>query len=238
MESHLRLPSISHILKQLPVGAERQTTPPRQLVGFNGNRQFTNAIEVQTISRLSSQPPTSVLSQCLQPNTTVPKIEARFEQVPEHSKVGSSGTEDQHGSTRDPCLHCTCNKDKKHQKTRRLRRGYHIPRPWNAFIFFRQYWHQQLFPQERIKQSERGNNSSFKTNCQVSVDIGQRWRSLSAEERQQWLDLAKKEKEEHMRKYPDYKYVPNRRQKKSYSTPNAGSQNHEVKSNCRICTHG
>ena len=81
----------------------------------------------------------------------------------------------------------------------------HIPRPRNAFILFRQHLHYSIFPKDRYMLVTQG---SFKTNSEVSREIGKRWRSLPAEEKKYWQDLAQKEKEMHRQKYPDYKYAP------------------------------
>lgn len=84
--------------------------------------------------------------------------------------------------------------------------GHHIPRPRNAFILFRQHLHQQLF----AKESSESTELSFKTNSQVSHEIGQRWRALDDKDRQYWQELALKERELHKQRYPDYKYIPRR----------------------------
>lgn len=49
---------------------------------------------------------------------------------------------------------------------------------------------------------------SFRTNSEISREIGQRWRGLSDKEKQYWHDLALQEKERHKLMYPDYKYIP------------------------------
>lgn len=81
----------------------------------------------------------------------------------------------------------------------------HIPRPRNAFILFRQHLHYSIFPKDRYMLVTQG---SFKTNSEVSREIGKRWRQLPADEKKYWQDLAQKEKEMHKQKYPDYKYAP------------------------------
>ncbi|GMM56251.1 hypothetical protein DAKH74_028670 [Maudiozyma humilis] len=81
----------------------------------------------------------------------------------------------------------------------------HIPRPRNAFILFRQHLHYSIFPKDRYMLVTQG---SFKTNSEVSREIGKRWRELPADEKKYWQDLALKEKEMHKQKYPDYKYAP------------------------------
>lgn len=92
---------------------------------------------------------------------------------------------------------CTCKKNSSSAE--------HIPRPRNAFILFRQHLHYSIFPKDRYMLVTQG---SFKTNSEVSREIDKRWRSLPAEEKKYWQDLAQKEKEMHRQKYPDYKYAP------------------------------
>lgn len=93
---------------------------------------------------------------------------------------------------------CNCNCNCKYHSR-------YIPRPKNAFILYRQHLHQFLFPKDKSLLDTQG---SFKTNSQVSREIGHRWRSLPPDEKKYWQDLADNEKELHKEKYPDYKYVP------------------------------
>ncbi|SCU80155.1 LADA_0B05358g1_1 [Lachancea dasiensis] len=102
--------------------------------------------------------------------------------------------------------------------------GHHIPRPRNAFILFRQHTHQRLFakgagdgppavastPSASTPPSSESPAAevSFKTNSQISREIGQRWRELGDEDRKYWHGLALQEKELHRQRYPDYKYIP------------------------------
>ncbi|EDO15199.1 hypothetical protein Kpol_401p4 [Vanderwaltozyma polyspora DSM 70294] len=99
--------------------------------------------------------------------------------------------------------------------------GRHIPRPRNAFILFRQYMHNHLFSKDKGLLISHG---SFKTNSLVSREIGQRWRSLSEDEKNYWHGLAKKEKELHKLKYPNYKYIP-----RKLDATNSGSTTAGVK---------
>lgn len=75
-----------------------------------------------------------------------------------------------------------------------------IPRPRNAFILFRQKYHQLVLDE----------GSVIRTNPEVSRELGRRWRSLSPEEKDHWNNLAEEEKKNHANKYPGYKYTPRR----------------------------
>lgn len=83
-----------------------------------------------------------------------------------------------------------------------------IPRPRNAFILFRQKYHQLVLDE----------STEAKTNPEVSRELGRRWRALSPQEREHWLNLAEEEKKNHAKKYPNYRYTP-RRHGKGKSCP-------------------
>lgn len=75
-----------------------------------------------------------------------------------------------------------------------------IPRPRNAFILFRQKYHQSVLDE----------GSVFRTNPEVSRELGRRWRNLSVPEKDYWNNLADEEKQNHAKKYPGYRYTPRR----------------------------
>lgn len=75
-----------------------------------------------------------------------------------------------------------------------------IPRPRNAFILFRQKYHQSVLDEGNV----------IRTNPEVSRELGRRWRSLSASEKDHWNNLAEEEKKNHAKKYPGYRYTPRR----------------------------
>lgn len=81
-----------------------------------------------------------------------------------------------------------------------------IPRPRNAFILFRQKYHQTVLDE----------GSVIRTNPEVSRELGRRWRALSNEERDHWNQLAEEEKTNHAKKYPGYRYTPRRNGKNKY----------------------
>ena len=83
-----------------------------------------------------------------------------------------------------------------------------IPRPKNAFILFRQHYHRILIDEWTAQGVEIPHNSN------ISKIIGTKWKGLQPEDKAHWENLAKKEKLEHERKYPEYKYKPVRKSKK------------------------
>ncbi|PWZ02237.1 hypothetical protein BCV70DRAFT_221899 [Testicularia cyperi] len=77
----------------------------------------------------------------------------------------------------------------------------HIKRPRNAYILFRSHTvAQNLIPQE-VERDHRN----------ISRIISHMWKSLGDDERAIWTEQAKREQEEHKRKYPDYRYQPTTR---------------------------
>lgn len=75
-----------------------------------------------------------------------------------------------------------------------------IPRPRNAFILFRQKYHQSVLDEGNV----------IRTNPEVSRELGRRWRALLNEDREHWNKLAEEEKTNHAKKYPGYRYTPRR----------------------------
>lgn len=79
-----------------------------------------------------------------------------------------------------------------------------IPRPRNAFILFRQKYHQAVLDEDL----------QVKTNPEVSRELGRRWRSLPPQEKEHWNRLAEEEKANHAKRFPGYWYTPRRNGKK------------------------
>ncbi|ODV82152.1 uncharacterized protein CANTADRAFT_19731 [Suhomyces tanzawaensis NRRL Y-17324] len=84
-----------------------------------------------------------------------------------------------------------------------------IPRPRNAFILFRQKYHQSVLDE----------GSVIRTNPEVSRELGRRWRALSGDEKDYWNNLAEEEKKNHAKKYPGYRYTPRRNGKNKNCIP-------------------
>lgn len=73
------------------------------------------------------------------------------------------------------------------------------PRPRNAFIIFRSQ-------NAKIISRDIGTTS----HPIVSKEAGARWKALGADGQARYKEMAEREKVEHARIYPDYKYKPNR----------------------------
>lgn len=93
---------------------------------------------------------------------------------------------------------------------RRPRKGDedYIKRPENAFILFRR----KCCEERQQAQEESASDTVTKKQRQADLSkaISQQWKSLPAEERKYWEDLAKEKKKEHEQLYPNYVYRPQR----------------------------
>jgi hypothetical protein len=84
---------------------------------------------------------------------------------------------------------------KKHKKN-------HVKRPMNAFMVWSQL--------ERRKIIQRNPDAH---NAEISKNLGKKWRTLSEEERQPFIDEAERLRLLHQKEYPDYKYKPKKKPK-------------------------
>ncbi|EIW54712.1 uncharacterized protein TRAVEDRAFT_66303 [Trametes versicolor FP-101664 SS1] len=89
----------------------------------------------------------------------------------------------------------------------------YIKRPENAFILFRRKCCED---RQAAREEEESTSGPVKKQRQadLSKTISQQWKSLPAEERQYWEDLAKEKKKEHEAMYPNYVYRPQRNKDK------------------------
>ncbi|TFY83493.1 hypothetical protein EWM64_g514 [Hericium alpestre] len=74
----------------------------------------------------------------------------------------------------------------------------HIPRPRNAFILFRC----DFVAQKKVPASVEHDHRN------ISRIAGRIWQGMGETERAPWVAMAAKEKEEHRRRYPGYRYSP------------------------------
>ena len=83
----------------------------------------------------------------------------------------------------------------------------HIKRPMNAFMVWSQL--------ERRKIIEV---TPDKHNAEISKELGRRWKLLSEDLRQPYIDEAERLRILHQKEYPDYKYKPRKKAKTSTSS--------------------
>src|SRR5581483_9512299 len=82
------------------------------------------------------------------------------------------------------------------------------PRPPNAFILYR-----------RAKQPAIVAKNAGITNNEVSKEIGRMWHEEPLEVRVKFQKMAEDAKQEHMKKYPEYRYRPRRPQERKRRVP-------------------
>ncbi|KAH0584573.1 hypothetical protein H2248_010106 [Termitomyces sp. 'cryptogamus'] len=81
------------------------------------------------------------------------------------------------------------------------------PRPRNAFIFFRcDYTRIHTKPGKRVRR--RPGTNTEKT---LSKRAAEAWHQLPEEEKNHWRELSEREKEEHARLHPNYRFCPAKR---------------------------
>lgn len=87
----------------------------------------------------------------------------------------------------------------------------HIPRPRNAWIIFRSTEldkHKEFDQHGKIVKGK-------KPQAALSKEIAIRWRAFTPQEKQPYTDMAEREKEEHKRLYPGYKFQPKSKEVKA-----------------------
>ncbi|TRM67832.1 hypothetical protein BD626DRAFT_545145 [Schizophyllum amplum] len=85
----------------------------------------------------------------------------------------------------------------------------YIARPRNSFVIFRcEFCKKHL---SAAKKRGGANARPAQLRKTLSKQAAEAWRALSAEDKQQYMDLADKEKKEHAIRYPHYRYRPARR---------------------------
>ncbi|KAG8822148.1 hypothetical protein FRB91_001612 [Serendipita sp. 411] len=96
---------------------------------------------------------------------------------------------------------------RKKRRTLNWEKDERVPRPRNAFIAFKASLRDGPLQREYTARLARGEN--------IGVVAQQLWRGLTEKERDVWYAAARKEKEDHAKKYPDYKYQPRVRPRKT-----------------------
>ena len=121
----------------------------------------------------------------------------------------------------------------------------YIKRPENAFILFR-----RKCCEDRQNAAEEAANMADgpqkkQRQADLSKTISQQWKSLSAEERAYWENLAKEKKKEHEAMYPNYVYRPQRtkdkdgkRKKSTSKRRGEDDEGHSVQFVVPVQSHG
>ena len=88
------------------------------------------------------------------------------------------------------------------------------PRPKNSFFIFRQEWYSE----------QKRTNQPGILQCEFSKEAADIWKNAPQSFRDPYIQKAKLEKEEHQRRYPDYKYHPKSKMKKEQERAQAREQ--------------
>lgn len=101
----------------------------------------------------------------------------------------------------------------------------YVKRPENAFILFRRKCCEDRQQAEDVAAAD--GPTKKQRQADLSKTISQQWKSLSAEERQFWEQMAKDKKKEHEQLYPNYVYRPQRAKDKDGKTKNKKTKKFE-----------
>ena len=101
----------------------------------------------------------------------------------------------------------------------------YVKRPENAFILFRRKCCEDRQQAEDVAAVD--GPTKKQRQADLSKTISQQWKSLSAEERQFWEQMAKDKKKEHEQLYPNYVYRPQRAKDKDGKTKNKKNKKFE-----------
>jgi len=88
----------------------------------------------------------------------------------------------------------------------------HVKRPMNAFMVWSQ-----------IERKKMADIYPDMHNAEISRRLGKQWKLLSDAERRPFIVRSEKLREEHMRRYPDYKYRPKKKTTKDMKSSNVAS---------------
>ncbi|KAG6831411.1 hypothetical protein H0H87_005232 [Tephrocybe sp. NHM501043] len=122
------------------------------------------------------------------PNNTEPAVPSHTYMASPHSSATSPSV-----ASVDSDFEAPARKNKGKSKVIHSSDPDYIPRPKNAFIFFRSYFYQTL----------GGSDQN-----QISVAAGKAWKALSQTEKAPFQLMADREKREHQDKFPNYTYAP------------------------------
>ncbi|EFO86409.1 CRE-POP-1 protein [Caenorhabditis remanei] len=109
----------------------------------------------------------------------------------------------------------------------KVKKDDHIKKPLNAFMWFMKENRKALL-------EEIGNNE--KQSAELNKELGKRWHDLPKEEQQKYFEMAKKDRETHKEKYPQWSarenYAVNKKKTKKRRDKSVASENSDQKK-CR-----
>ncbi|KZT24291.1 hypothetical protein NEOLEDRAFT_1179290 [Neolentinus lepideus HHB14362 ss-1] len=153
----------------------------------------------------STSSPTPSIARTLSPTESVSSDSST------PSATGSSKSTSSH--KRQASTHSVPSDITSERRPKKGEEGY-VKRPENAFILFRRKCCEER--KEQLQQLEQSDAPSKRQRqADLSKLISQQWKSLPAEERVVWEDLAKEKKKEHEKMYPGYVYRPQRSKRRT-----------------------
>jgi len=104
----------------------------------------------------------------------------------------------------------------------------HVKRPMNAFMVWSQ-----------IERKKMADVFPDMHNAEISRRLGKRWKLLSDADRRPYVIRSEKLREEHMRRYPDYKYRPKKKAKEAAAAAAAAASQQQIKdsTNTSLCNN-
>lgn len=99
----------------------------------------------------------------------------------------------------------------------------HVKRPMNAFMVW-----------SKIERKKMADSYPDMHNAEISRRLGKRWKTLSDADRRPFVIRSEKLREEHMRRYPDYKYRPKKKAKEAEKTNNNQQQPQQQQQNQQL----
>ncbi|CCD73394.2 Protein pop-1 [Caenorhabditis elegans] len=119
------------------------------------------------------------------------------------------------------------NVDRRAQGGGKAKKDDHVKKPLNAFMWFMKENRKALL-------EEIGNNE--KQSAELNKELGKRWHDLSKEEQAKYFEMAKKDKETHKERYPEWSarenYAVNKKKTKKRRDKSIPSENNDQKK-CR-----
>uniref|UniRef100_A0A915IQC5 dTCF n=1 Tax=Romanomermis culicivorax TaxID=13658 RepID=A0A915IQC5_ROMCU len=98
-------------------------------------------------------------------------------------------------STSNPSISIVNNRQLNCQRQLKESRKHHIKKPLNAFMLYMKQMRQTVMQEADLRERQ---------SAEINKILGKRWHALTKEEQQKYFDMAKKERMDHLKKYPNW----------------------------------